>query len=310
MARPERCEWVSRGSALEAFARANRPTTSSGHIRSLHWYVACRLCLEGGLHPDQITPRPPFVVSGPPSAKRVAFCPETGGSGEATILGGLKTKQVDVVVTVDGIGPVIAVSMKGTLNAVRNLTNRMEEAVGDCTNLHLTYPSLVYAFWHVVRGNRPGKLPANAPEALRKRASGDKTPPDECRPNDVALDPDGAPARALQRYHHALLGLDGRYGTRNHITRYEAVALTLVNVDTDDTVGEVIDTFPSPDSPVRCDSLFDRIYRQYDLRFVYQAPDLASRTRRHVWSEDSPAIDQWDHPEYRPRVGDLEDDAE
>ena len=83
-----------------------------------------------------------------------------------------------------------------------------------------------------------------------------------------------------------------------------------MNVDTDDTVGEVIDTFPSPDSPVRCDSLFDRIYRQYDLRFVYQAPDLASRTRRHVWSEDSPAIDQWDHPEYRPRVGDLEDDAE
>ena len=44
------------------------------------------------------------------------------------MLGGLKTKDVDVVVSKPGIGPCVAVSIKGTLNAFRNLTNRMEEA--------------------------------------------------------------------------------------------------------------------------------------------------------------------------------------
>ena len=58
------------------------------------------------------------------------------------MLGGLKTKDVDVVVSKPGIGPCVAVSIKGTLNAFRNLTNRMEEAVGDCTNLHISYPNL------------------------------------------------------------------------------------------------------------------------------------------------------------------------
>ena len=82
------------------------------------------------------------------------MCRSAGSRGERTILGGLKTKDVDVVVAKHGIGPVMAVSMKGTLNAFRNLTNRMEEAVGDCTNLHISYPALVYGFLQVMRANR------------------------------------------------------------------------------------------------------------------------------------------------------------
>src|SRR5579863_1344341 len=31
--------------------------------------------------------------------------------------------------------------------------NRMEEAAGDCTNIHLAYQGLVYAFWHIFRAN-------------------------------------------------------------------------------------------------------------------------------------------------------------
>ncbi len=54
--------------------------------------------------------------------------PESAAGGELTVLGGLKTKDVDVVVSKPGIGPCVAVSIKGTLNAFRNLTNRMEEA--------------------------------------------------------------------------------------------------------------------------------------------------------------------------------------
>lgn len=98
--------------------------------------------------------------------------PERAAGGELTVLGGLKTKDVDVVVTKPAIGPCIAVSIKGTLNAFRNLTNRMEEAVGDCTNLHISYPNLVYGF-----------LPSSAPTAkvllaLRRHASSRRTMPE------------------------------------------------------------------------------------------------------------------------------------
>jgi hypothetical protein len=35
----------------------------------------------------------------------------------------------------------------------------MEEAVGDCTNLHITYPALVYAYLTVLRANQEGPVP-------------------------------------------------------------------------------------------------------------------------------------------------------
>ncbi len=83
------------------------------------------------------------------------------------MLGGLKT---DVVVSKPGIGPCVAVSIKGTLSAFRNLTNRMEEAVGDCTNLHISYPNLVYGFLHVIRANPEGPLAVEAAHFLKADA--------------------------------------------------------------------------------------------------------------------------------------------
>src|SRR5437762_3146836 len=85
---------------------------------------------------------------------RLIFEESAARRGEQTILGGLKTKNVDVVICLTGIGPCLAVSVKGTMNAFRNLTNRMEEAAGDCTNLHISYPTLVYGFLHVMRATR------------------------------------------------------------------------------------------------------------------------------------------------------------
>lgn len=61
--------------------------------------VACRLVLEGGFLPQEIVPRPPFEAH--PTrrgAYRLVHVPESGGQGEQTVLGGLKAKDIDVVV--------------------------------------------------------------------------------------------------------------------------------------------------------------------------------------------------------------------
>jgi len=300
---PKRCRRVSIREALREFALAAHGVQSQRHIKPLHWYIACRLCLEGGFDPDEITPRPPFVVkhrgSGKARRRVIEYAAASGGSGEQTILGGLKTKQVDVVVTKAGIGPVIAVSVKGTLNAFRNLTNRLEEAGGDCTNLHLTYRSLVYAFWSVIRANRPGPLPPRAPVGM-------KTENGRVGTNDVAVDQEGQATSSVVRYHLALSGLAGRGGIRNDISKYEAVAMTLVEVDAE-RIGHIFPDYPEADSPLRLERFFPLIYQQYDLRFVYQAPDLQSLTGRRGWSDDSPALKKWAAKEYDPRMADKAD---
>ncbi len=262
------CEWLTLKDALSAFARNVQGHQGAGHIKPLHWYVACRLVVEGGFHPDEITPRPPLTVTNRGRRRLLSFDAGCGGTGERAVLGGLKTKNVDVVVTKDGIGPVIAVSMKGTLNAFRNLTNRMEEAVGDCTNLHLAYPALVYGFLHVLRANRAGP---NVPDA------------------DVAIWQDGTVASSIMRYHDVLVRLTGRADIRDDPSRYEAVSMPLVIPDPP-SVGEVVATFPPQDSPLMLAHFFDTIYRQYDLRFIFAAMKLESVTRRHFWDPESPAL--------------------
>jgi hypothetical protein len=197
--------------------------------------------------------------------------PGDGGRGERTLLGGLKTKNVDVVVVKDGIGPVTAVSMKGTLNAFRNLTNRMEEAVGDCTNLHISYPALVYGFLHVLRANVEGT------EGVES--------------NDVAMRPDGVVVEGIVRYHDVLARLADRADIRDVATRYESVALALVNA-TPPNVGELVLTFPEAGSPLAFSGFFKKLYHQYDQRFVYAAPGLDWATRRLEWDPDSPALQQ------------------
>lgn len=216
---PSVCRWVSLREALSAFVSRTSGTQSAEHIKPLHWYVACRLVLEGGFHPNDVKPRPPFVVAeeGQGAQRRLLLAhDETVGQGaEQTVLGGLKTKRVDVVVAKEGIGPCIAVSLKGTLNAFRNLTNRMEEAVGECTNLHIAYPALVCGFLHVLR-------------ATREHA--------EVPPNDVAVKQAGEVVDSIVRYHDVLARLAGRDDVRSEPSKYESVAVALVEPDSIDLI--------------------------------------------------------------------------
>ena len=130
------CRWTTEADALREFAEFSGKTQSASHIKPLHWYVACRLVIEGGFDPVDITPRPPFRVERKSGRVPILhYDPSVAGGGERTVLGGLKTKNVDVVVTREGIGPVLAVSCKGVTGAFRNLTNRMycRLSVGDET---------------------------------------------------------------------------------------------------------------------------------------------------------------------------------
>ncbi len=268
--------------SLDAFAGAEK-TQSARHIKPLHHYVATRLVIEGGFLPEELTPTPPLKASRKSGRNVLELDEDAAKSSEQTVLGGLKTKDVDVVVAKRGIGPVIAVSVKGTLGATRNLTNRMEEAVGDCTNLHLFYPALVYGFLHVIRANRE----ADCDSA-----------------NDVVICADGTIADPIQRYHEVLTRLTNRDDLRDDPSRYEAIALSLVNPKkTKGDAASLNDVFPPESSKLSFDDFFSTLYRSYDLRFVYSAPKLASRTERLEWAPESPAFkDDVFALDYMPRV--------
>lgn len=203
-----------------------------------------------------------------------------------------KTKDVDVVVLNGDIGPCIAISVKGTLNAFRNLTNRMEEAAGDCTNLHLSYPALVYAFFHVIRANRPSSDGPASRKILKYDEKGVVAA-------DRALDESETPSDAIARYHDALIGLQGRTGLRDEPSRYEAVCLVLA--DPDSIEPTIFDPYPIESSPLRFEAFLPRILTEYDQRFVYPAPALKKSTSRLVWAPDSPAL--VDLPDgFKPRI--------
>lgn len=280
---PRKCQWVDLGDALRRFASHRGGTQAQQHIKPLHWYVACRMVLEGGFLPDEIKPRPPFVVSRRGGSNVLRFEPESATGGEATILGGLKTKNVDVVVDKPGIGPVLAVSCKGMTGALRNLTNRMEETIGECTNIHIRYPALVFGYLFVIRANwYPG-----AAESAAAGQPQNTTPRFDA--NDVAIAEDDRPVEAIVRYHATLRELTGRDGIRADPSRYEAISLALVDVRSGRD-GRVLDSFPPFDSPLRLERFFKALYRHYDERNVTSAPNLAARNRRLEWSPDSPAF--------------------
>ena len=286
-----RCRRVSLRDALAAFVFPPGRTQSQGHIKPLHWHVACRLVVEGGFSPEEITPRPPFAVEPSAGGPRLIYRPEAAGGGERTVLGGLKTKDLDVTAVKPDVGPCLAVSIKGTLNAFRNLTNRMEEAAGDCTNLHIAYPNLVYGFLHILRGNREGRRAVEERGFLRADAGGDLAA------NDLALRSDGSVVDAIRRYHDVLLGLSGRSGIRNDLTRYESVGVALALPDPPSLMTD----WPDSGSPLRFETFFDRLYREYDRRYVFAAPRLAARTERLVWRADSPALLEPMADDYAPR---------
>ena len=296
-ATPRTCQWVNQSSALKHFASNDGPTRSQQHIKPLHWYVTCRLVLEGGFHPDELKPRPPFTVTRRRGQHLIHFDPATATGGEATILGGLKTKNVDVVINKDGLGPVLAVSCKGMTGAFRNLTNRMEETIGECTNLHITYPALVFGYLFVIRANQVAD-----PTVLENASHGER-PRTQFAANDIAISETGRPVESIVRFHSALGALTGRSGIREDASRYEAISLAMIGTR-DINIGQPLSDFPPPDSPLRLERFFETLYLRYDERYVYSAPDLKSKTRRIEWSPDSPVLesDMCDALDYEIRL--------
>lgn len=280
---PKTCQWTNQHEALAHFASYQGATQSQQHIKPLHWYVACRLVIEGGFRPEEITPRPPFSFQKRKGKWHLTYDQALAEGKEATVLGGLKTKNVDVVVNKQGLGPVLAVSCKGMTGAFRNLTNRMEETIGECTNLHITYPAMVFGYMFVIRANR--QIEDAASIAADEAAS----PLKQLKANDIAMAVGGAPVESIMRFHSALRELTGRRGIRDDVSRYEAVSLALVEM-ADAELGALLPTYPVTDSPLRLEQFFQTLYLRYDERFVYAAPDLKSVTQRLEWSPDSPAL--------------------
>ncbi len=274
------CKWFSLQEALRSFVTHDSGTQSSEHIKPLHYYVACRLVVEGGFEPDNLTPHPPFRIENKSGRKFLHIDNSRADGKEATVLGGLKTKNIDVVAAKPGIGPVIAASMKGTGKAFRNLTNRMEEAVGDCTNLHVSYPALVYGFLHILKAHRGN---SDVPKS------------------DWCLDASGEAVSAVARYHDVLARLTDRQDLRDDPTKYEAVSLILASTDPG-FEGTPISTYPTIESTLHFATFFERLYRAYDLRYVFTAPDLKGN-KRLIWDEDSPAFEGHHPMDYQPRVG-------
>lgn len=158
----------------------------------------------------------------------------------------------------------------------------MEEAAGDCTNLHMAYPAMVYAFWHVLRANEEAD-----PDPV---AHFDLGVDNTYKANDVAITRNGQLAAGVMRLAHALERLSDRDDLRDHPARYEACGLTLVDVRRD-TLGRVHPLFPYPGQTLDFNRMFRRVYELYDRRFVYQAPALEKHTRRLMWHPDSPVLE-------------------
>ena len=277
------CQWRSQAEAFRHFADFTGKTESAAHIKPLHWHVACRLVIEGGFRPDDIVPRPPFAATKRADGWHLTYDSKLGGGGERTVLGGLKTKSVDVVVTKNGVGPVLAISCKGVTGAFRNLTNRMEETIGECTNLHITYPALVLGYFVLIRANR------QVDRALETAPERD-APPIQLAANDIAIQKGGEPVESIIKFHAALRELAGRRGIRNEVSRYEAVAFAMVEMF-GGNAGALLTSFPPTDSPIRVEQFFNTLYLRYDERFVYSAPALKALTERVQWSAASPALD-------------------
>lgn len=66
----------------------------------------------------------------------------------------------------------------------------------------------------------------------------------------------------------------------------------------------IADEFPDPGSPLRFERFFDTLYRQYDERFVYGAPDLRKVTARKEWASASAAfsVGVMTSMDYEPRI--------
>ena len=183
------------------------------------------------------------------------------------MFGGLKTKKVGVLVTKPQLGPVLGVSCKGLVSPFRNLMKRLEKTVGECANLHMAYPALVFGHLLLVRANDAGMVMAP----------------------DVAVSEERHSVDAVVRLHAALREMSGRGGIRDDISRYEAASMGLVKFRSG-LASRLLTGFPTEDSPLDIERFFSTLYQRYEERFVFGAPDLRPVTSRLEWSPESPAL--------------------
>jgi len=238
---------------------AHLKTQSQEHIRPIHSYSAARLVLEGGFPPEWVVPRQAF------SSKKVTnsvYELELGSKApkvsEHRVLGGIKYKDVDVTVLVPGLGPALGISGKSTGNAFRNLTNRMEEALGECTNIHLMYPGFVFGFLHLIKFSKESEV-GNV--------------------QDASFDERDQPLPAIRRYYEVLLALAGRNTITDPGMRYEAVGLLIYRCTPSGP--NIWTAYPPKESPVHFSNFFQRLYALYDVRFGY--PDPGGPNVRKAW---------------------------
>jgi hypothetical protein len=226
-------------------------TQSSEHIKPINAYCAARLVIEGGIPPEWISPRPPLAGNKFSNAVYgIEYSPAAENKSEREVLGGIRYKKIDVTAVVNGLGPAMGVSTKSTGNAFRNLTNRMEEAIGECTNIHLMYPGFVFGFLHLIKFSKVSE-------------SGSI--------QDASFGEDDQPLASLTRYHGVLASLSGRSLITDPGSRYESVALIVYRCR--NGRAEIWPNYPDPNSPVHFSRFFQRLYDLYDLRFAYPNPD-------------------------------------
>ena len=116
----------SRHEAFRHFATYEGKTQSQQHIKPLHEYVTCRLVLEGGFQPSEIKPHPPLRVDPEGKVHHLLYDRSAVTETEATVLGGLITKDVDIVVSKPDLGSVLAASCKVITGDIRDLNVRTE----------------------------------------------------------------------------------------------------------------------------------------------------------------------------------------
>jgi hypothetical protein len=241
-------------------------TQSGKHIKSIHAYCAARLVLEGGILPEWISPRPLLLADRVNNATyELSYSASAESESERRVLGGIKYKTVDVTAVVDGLGPAIGISAKSTGNAFRNLTNRMEEALGECTNVHLMYPGFVFGFLHLIKFSKASEVGS---------------------PQDASFSEDDGPLPLMKRYHEVLVALSGRHAITDSGMRYESVGLLVYRCPGKQT--EIWPNYPPSDSPVHFSRFFKRLYDLYDLRFGYPDPD--GPNIRKAWQPQGPSI--------------------
>ncbi|MGA3056318.1 MAG: hypothetical protein ABSD63_19080 [Candidatus Korobacteraceae bacterium] len=245
--------------ALTAFCGSLK-TQSGQHIKPLHAHLSNRLVIEGGFLPEWLRPCPPMKsLRASKDQCTLMYSKEAENPSEQAVLGGMKYKNLDVTVMIPGIGPALGISAKSTGNAFRNLTNRMEEAPGDCANIHMMYPGFVFGFLHLIKFAKASEV---------------------ANPNDASFDTHDRPLDSIVRYHNALSALTGRTTIMDPPMRYESIGLVVYRCL--GSKSEIWRSYPPSDSPIHYSKFFQRLYDTYDLRYGY--PDSSGRNHRKAWT--------------------------